>query len=422
MKNFFIFLNNHLKQTKKGGISVFYQKLSTLIHYYKIIHAIILFVPLLPVIAVVRLLRPFFLIRFGFLENQRLGHYAVNPELYLCEQDAGIQPKKTFDIFYKIDPTFTCNRQLEKMWKRSGRIRVWEIGRFLSITNRCIPGYQKHTVALPIDRDIYGLYDRFSTHVSFTYDEEDKGREALGKMGIPEEAKFVCFHSRDSAYLDAVFPRGGWDYQRHRDSDIDNFIPAAEELARRGYYAIRMGAVVKKPLNTNNPLIIDYATQFRTEFLDIFLGAKCAFYLGDPCGMNAIPFIFRRPIISTNSIPLEYLYSWSPRDISITKKLWLNDERRFMTFREIMELGVGRFVYAQQYEKMGISIIENSPEEIVGLAIEAEERLRGVFKTNEEDEELQRRFWACFKPSELNQIIRARIGADFLRKNRFLLE
>lgn len=416
-------MSHHVNHVRTGGIKIFLRKVSTIINYYKAIHVVVFFVPLLPVVILIRLIRPLLLIRFGVIENQRIGHYAVNPELYLCERDAGLQPKKAFDIFYRMDPTFTSNRQLEKMWKRCRQIRMWEIARFLHIINRCLPGHRKHTVILPnIYEAIHDLNGRFPVHISFTEEEEEEGQKALRRMGIPEGAKFVCFHSRDSEYLSASFPGGAWGYQSYRDSEIDSFLPAVEELARRGYYAVRIGAVVKKPIKTDNSFIIDYSTRFRTEFLDIYLGAKCAFYFGDSCGINSIPFIFGRPIISTNFIPLEYIFSWSKQDVSITKKLWLRKEKRFMTFREIMESGARRFVQARQYEEMGVDIIENSPEEIAALAVEADERLRGTHETTEEDKELQKRFWSSFKSNDPNRTFRAHIGADFLRKNSFLLE
>ena len=71
---------------------------------------------------------------------------------------------------------------------------------------------------------------------------------------------------------------------------------------------------------------------------------------------------------------------------------------------------------------VGIEVIENTPEEILAVAVEMDERLKGIWRTTEEDEELQRRFWSLSKPSELNRVFVARIGAEFLRQNRELLE
>ena len=93
-----------------------------------------------------------------------------------------------------------------------------------------------------------------------------------------------------------------------------------------------------------------------------------------------------------------------------------------MTFREILDSGTGRFLRGHQYEEHGIEVVENTPEEITSVAVEMDERLKGTWKTSEEDEWLQQRFWSLFKPSDLNGVFHLRIGADFLRQNRNLLE
>jgi hypothetical protein len=70
---------------------------------------------------------------------------------------------------------------------------------------------------------------------------------------------------------------------------------------------------------------------------------------------------------------------------------------------------------------MGIELVENSPEEILDVVIEMDERLKGTWENSEEDEELQRRFWNIFKVNDLSKVIRARIGTKFLRQNKELL-
>ena len=66
--------------------------------------------------------------------------------------------------------------------------------------------------------------------------------------------------------------------------------------------------------------------------------------------------------------------------------------------------------------------MENTPEEITNLVLEMDKRLEGEWLIHKEDEELQKRFWSFFKKNDLNQVFLARIGADFLRQNRDLLE
>ncbi|MFB0566235.1 MAG: TIGR04372 family glycosyltransferase [Candidatus Aminicenantaceae bacterium] len=368
----------------------------------------------------VRVLRPIIHVQFGALISERIGHFAGNTELYLCKRDAGLEGKRTFDIFYHTGPI--CNQQLKKMWDRV--LHVSNFGFHLDLHNRRLPGWEKHVIewAYNADRDIHGLLARMPMHLSFTPGEERQGNSALRELGIPEGAPFVCFIARDPAYLDVLFPSKNWNYHDYRDSNIHKYIPGVEELARRDYFAVRMGAVVRDELATSNPKIIDYATKARTDFMDIFLSAHCYFFISDTNGLTGIPMIFRRPIAWVNCVPLELVPTWGNYDLIIPKKLWLRENRRFLTFREILDSDIGRFSRSEQYEQAGIDVVENTPEEITALVVEMDERLKGSWQTTEEDEELQQRFWSLFKPSELHGTIVSRIGAEFLRQNQKLLD
>ena len=369
-----------------------------------------------------RVLRPIILIRVGPLISEQIGHFGANTELYLCERDAGLQDRRSVDIFYHTAPV--CNRQLKKMWDRM--LHVTALARPLAFVNRWLPGYAAHVIPMPSDKDPHGLLGRLEAHLSFTPEEEKLGQAGLRNLGIPEGAPFVCFHSRDAAYLNETFPDLKLCYHDYRDSSIHNCIPAVEELVRRGYFAIRMGAIVKEALKITDQRIIDYAANgSRTDFMDIFLAARCRFFLGAAGGLNSIPRIFRRPIAFTNVVPLgkdHLLGNRSPNSLFIPKKLWLRGSARFMTFREILESGAGEFFRTEQYEELGVEVVENAPEEIARVVIEMEERLQRTWRTTEEDEELQRRFWSLFDLSDLCDRQLLRIGAYFLRQNRELLD
>ena len=415
-KEFVHFFRYHSDQVKQGGWSVMLRKFRTFL-------GLVPFMPLtIPVVLIVRALRPVVLIRFGPLRSERIGHLAANTESYLCRCDAGLDNQRAFDIFYHRAPA--CNRQLKKMWDRT--LHVCRLVGPLDKFNRNLPGGGNHIILWPEwgDRDIEGLLPRTPVHLSFTPEEEQLGHNGLRAMGVPEGAPFICFHSRDAEYLKAAFPNvhsRGHDY---RDSNIRHHVSAAEEMTRRGYYAFRMGAVVKEVLQTTNPMVIDYATNYRSDFMDIYLCAKCYFYIGDDCGLNRVATIFRRPMATVNQIPIDLIHTQGKNDLFILKKLWSPAENRFLKLREIIKMGAGSYTRTVQYEQAVIEPVENTPEEICGLAVEMDERLKGTWQAAEEDEELQRRFWSIFKLSakELHGIIESRIGADFLRRNRELLE
>jgi putative glycosyltransferase (TIGR04372 family) len=391
----------------------------------KIVVKLLLYVLAVPVVLVLRLIRPWLLVRWDFLISTRIGHFTANTELYLCRLDAGInEPQQRYvDLFYMGGPI--CNQQLAIMWRRI--LHVWPAWIMLPIVriNRLIPGGAVHEIGENTKnaRDVQNLLDQSVPHLEFTADEEARGKEGLRAMGIPQSSRFVCLIVRDSAYLNDYIPLGDWAYHGYRDSDIQNYMLAAEELARRGYFVIRMGAKVKEAIKTEHPRVIDYATNgMRTDFMDIYLGAKCEFCLSTGLGYDGVPEIFRRPLAIVNDHSLEYIRSWNVRDLTIVKKYWLRKEHRFMTFREILDSGVGRFLMTRQFEESGIELIENSPEEIAALVLEMDDRLKGKWQTTKEDDELQYRFWSIYKSSELHGKIMSRIGAEFLRQHRECLQ
>ena len=83
----------------------------------------------------------------------------------------------------------------------------------------------------------------------------------------------------------------------YRDTDINDFVSACEKLTELGYYVIRMGANVKKPIDTNNEMIIDYAFKnLRTDFMDIYLASKCEFCITTGTGFDGTTLCFVNPI------------------------------------------------------------------------------------------------------------------------------
>lgn len=375
-----------------------------------------------PAMLLLILIRPFVLIRIGRLRTSIIGHLAINTEMYLCEVDTGLRPPRAFDIFF-IDSCKVCNYQLKKMWGRHNKLRIfrfYRLGHYLYKTLCFYPGFQRHLIHMGA-RDRHGILEDCKPHLAFKLAEEEFGKESLLEMGIVRKP-FICINARDKAYKETIFPERDWSYHDYNNMDVDTYIPAIEKLADHGYYIVRMGSVVSKRLSLTRPEVIDYATNgMRTDFLDIYLSANCYFFISNGSGLDSVPRIFRRPTLYVNSIPLKYINGACSYDLTIPKKIWIRNEHRFMTFREILESGVGGFGQTEEYEKNNLEIIHNTPAEIAAAATEMDERLKGTWATTEEDEDLQKRFWALFTPSKINRVFRSRIGTEFLFQNRQLL-
>ena len=330
------------------------------------------------------------------------------------------------------------------MWRRSGLIilprwllhPLFRVNRFINIF---VPGGIYHEVgylcgalkgSLNSVLDVHNLLERFQPHINFSDDEERKGKRILNDFGIPEDAKFVCLLVRDSGYLDRHKESEHlerWSYQSFRDEDIDNFVLAAEELARRGYYVFRMGVNVLKPLKSSNPKVIDYATLgMRTEFMDIYLGAKCRFCISTTAGFDEIPIIFRKPIAYTGCVPIAFIETHNKETLILTKHHINKRNQKELTVSEIFSSNVAVSISTNEFKKNEIELKENSSEEIKDLVVETEERLTGCWNETEEDLLLQKKFWSIFEEN-INQLrlkmplrgkIKSRFGAKFLRDNQ----
>lgn len=358
-------------------------------------------------VLVLRLLRG--RVRIGILWTQRIGHLAGNVEVYLCERDAGIRPH-SFDIW--CAPGEPCNKQLLKMWGRVLHIDRTGFANIVFKLNRLFRGWQ--SIEIPsgnLDRDVNNLWERYAPHTGFTPKEEFLGKTGLQNMGIPDGAKWACLIVRDNAYLPQL------SYHAYRDSDVDTYTEAALELARRGYYVIRMGAKVAKPMPIKHERIIDYATNgMRSDFMDIYLAAKCEFMISNGTGLDAVAGIFRRPICYVNYVPLEYLNTWNPHSLAIWKHHEKDGKR--MTPAEIYESGAGKFMRSDEFEDAGIKLVDNTPEEIKAVVEEMADTFRPASIPSGDQSAFWRDFPCSLSPhtnQPLHGEIRMRIGREFLK-------
>ena len=157
----------------------------------------------------------------------------------------------------------------------------------------------------------------------------------------------------------------------------------------------------------------------RTDFNDIYIGGHCRFFICSDGGMSIIPEMFRIPVIYTNWTQIGNLVSRSSiiSGLVIFKKFYLKKEKRFMNFSEIMNLEFGGKDTNNIFKKLQLEIIENTPEEICAVTSEMHERVNDTWVSTDEDEKLQKRFWALCAPNMLKSP-ELRIGAEYLRENR----
>lgn len=348
---------------------------------------------------------------FYVVESQRIGEFVADMMMLLRRLKSESRYNEN-NIFIAFCGEPVCNRQLFNMFKQQ---TAFFDNRLLRNILMCTwIRKTDHFLELQFHCNEFSEFNINKPILSFNEKEEDLGRAFLHKMGLKEGDWFICFHARSAAYINNL------DHY-YINNDINNYLKAAEYIAEIGGYAIRVGSVVDKPLpKKRHPKIIDYSSDYRSDFMDIYLPAKCKFYLGSQSGLFLVPTIFKVPVACANVSPLEQS-PYRKGDLFIPKKLWSSKENRFLTFKEILTSDLGHCFSSTQYERAGIKPVENSAEDILELAKEMNEIIDGKYVCTAEDEELQIKFKQLFKPNHISYGSPARIGTCFIRQNKELL-
>ncbi len=381
-------------------------------------------VSLLPTAALLFFLKYAFNLHFHRVNSSRIGHLAHDNEVFLRKRRLGMIKKGA--VYIGIAAHGVCNQALLRILQR--QMTIWQIPQtrlwrsFTKIVaTQSILSRWKLFYVFPSTFNALAEYNHLEPSLSFIPEEEQQGQELLETMGIRNW--FICFHSRDSLHL-AKFLKKGDRKHDFRNSRIEQYLPAAGYIALRGGYALRMGATVEQELPKDKPhRVIDYAFQYRTEFGDIFLPAKCKFFLGSTSGIANISYIFNVPVAHANFVPITNPFPPGNKDLFIPKKIWSAKEKRFLTFREMLDSPIiNSWQFRQFREEDGLIPMDNTAEEILELAREMNERLDGTWESTPEDEALQHKFKAVWTPDLPQHRSSCRLGADFLRKNKYLLD
>ena len=245
--------------------------------------------------------------------------------------------------------------------------------------------------------------------LTLTDSDHERGWRCRQRLGVPPGAWFVSLHVRDTGAMNG------------RDADIGDYRLAMESIVARGGWVIRMGDPTMTPLPPM-PQVIDYAhSEARSDWMDVFLWARCRFFMGTNSGPAWVPPTFGVPCVLTNWFPVVRPFR-SRQDVGIFKLYWSEAEQRYLTFAEAFASPIGMSESLSHRRAVGVRLVDNTPEETNDVVLEMLERLEGTLVYTAEDEQLQARF-KTLKPNFTEQlgVCAGRVGRAFLRKYAHLL-
>ena len=244
-------------------------------------------------------------------------------------------------------------------------------------------------------------------------EEQRRGEETLAAMGIPRGAWYVCLHVRSSGFKSTH--EGLHDTL---NAAIASYDLAIDAIVRRGGWVIRMGNTSMPPLPERHG-VVDYAHgQHRSDWMDVFLCATCRFYVGTSSGLAYVPNLFSTPCVFTNWFPTG-TRPLNGTDIFIPKMHRYDRRDEFAPFAESLAPPLGHIHDKSGLTALGVSLSENSREDLRDVVDEMLDRLEGTPAYTPEDDALRARFDAVAMSAR--SFGNAQIGRDFIRKYRGLL-
>jgi putative glycosyltransferase (TIGR04372 family) len=367
-----------------------------------------------------------------------LGHLAIDPDLYLRDQ-AQLKQKiipilfAPYQSLIKERPfsSLVSNRFLLKCWKRHFLVidnLILYVLLYPILKSPLLQYSPRHYLAPKASpeyikgRDWISVYKRseaapegLSALVKLTEKEEKMGEAALAKLGVPPNAWFVCFSCREPGY----YTKQALNQSSCRNASIDRLDLAIEEVVKRGGWCLRVGSPFSPLLPDSlarHPQVIDYTkTKERSDFMDVYLAAKCRFVIGNLSGLTDLPRVFGVPCVLVNIVPFGFL---TPRGqaLHVFKLLASKKTGKLIPFTQCLQSLLSFSSEDEDYREFGIELIENTAEEIRDVTIEMLDRFDSRLSYSKEDDELQAEFLSLMNSYNLGYGASARIGRNFLRK------
>ncbi len=251
--------------------------------------------------------------------------------------------------------------------------------------------------------------------LSFPEDVAHRGRLTLEKAGVPTNAWYVALHVREAASK----PMHS-DMHNVLNARIADYLPAIEEVTRRGGWVIRMGDPTMTPL-APMPNVLDYChSDIRSDWMDIYLFASARFFIGTSSGPAYVPPIYGVPCVLTNWWPPAQR-PWHPQDIFIPKLYRRLSDDSHLTLSETLSEPFG-YCNSIDYLKRRENVVveDNTPDDIHAAVCEMFARLEQTKIYDPEDFKLRERIERIYEANSGHGM--ASISRDFLRSHQAFIK
>jgi putative glycosyltransferase (TIGR04372 family) len=283
----------------------------------------------LPVLALIRILRPWLRVRLLIVASHRFGHLALEPEMELAVQSSGLKKRPvTVDLWSFGSSRIQSNRYLVSLWAQ--RIRhppSWVIGALIR-GGDWVQGLALDQPSLSIHGPENRL-DRQPRQCPQPADFTKWELESLESVGFDPRRPYVAIVVRDSSHYAL---RGETENPNYSvfNADLSTFVDASRYLVSKEIQVIRLGGPSHQHFPSSSGCF-DYAnSEVRTPELDVKLAMFCKFAVSTQTGPDAVALLGRRPVLYVDVLRFSQFFfgtrlaTWCPMRIrdSDSQEFW----------------------------------------------------------------------------------------------------
>lgn len=336
-------------------------------------------------------LRPLGLIRFLNLYTNRIGHYVLNTAIYVADR---LMPscESSLDYIGIAPGKAVSNDALTTLWDRILQLTPAAGQICASVAN------SEHSFQINKAQDNLGSLERYPMVFPFTCHENEEALKFMEKMGIPRGSKYVCWHCRTKHYLESILDKSvkPASMQYYRCMELKTFKKSIDFLISKGYYVIRMGTEATSDLPWRHNKLIDYAKQFHSDFMDIWLFSHADLTLSTASGPDIISLVSHRQGLYVGFAPLGYVSSFTHSMTNLFQHYYREGTDERMTLGEVLSSGYATDQNDLLFKKNGYYLIQNTEDEVLSAVQEKVYLIEGG-KRSDEDIFLENAFWRLFE-------------------------
>jgi len=381
---------------------------------------IVLFFIGILVIPILKILNFFLKFKLCHLYTTRIGHLTINFDVALLSVSENTILLCSHDK--KIANSFILS-----FFKKQKNVFFLKIFRYLYHAIYIVNPNSNLIIGWTQYQPSFSFHLKSKSRIVFPFYSEAKLNNILSKYNVKKN--FVCLHSRDNLYV-KKYALNDKNFHDYRNFNFKDYELVVKYLKDKNNSIIKLGETFPEEILGLSEKDFYTSVDFNfNEEIDYLLNAYSRYNIIGNSGVSGISNILRKKIIYVNLIPLNLnnLSYCTPESLILPKKIFNKRKGRFLTFKENDDINFSIHSKIDPYERIDLTVINNSPQEILDAVIEMENKLKS--NNNSYDSiRLNDQFWRSIttsynyeKISYLKNDLKLCISSQFLKNNENLL-